>query len=38
MRTTQDFANKPRVDAAHPKLLWLKKGLVVALLMGLVAV
>ena len=38
MRTTQDFANKPRVDAAHPKLPWLKKGLVVALLMGLVAV
>jgi cell division protein FtsN len=38
MRTTQDFANKPRVDAAHPKRLWLKKGLVVALLMGLVAV
>jgi len=38
MRTTQDFANKPRVDAAHPKLPWLKKGLVVALLMGLMAV
>jgi cell division protein FtsN len=38
MRTTQDFANKPRVDAARPKRLWLKKGLVVALLMGLVAV
>ena len=38
MRTTQDFANKPRVDAARPKLPWLKKGLVVALLMGLVAV
>ena len=38
MRTTQDFANKPRVDAARPKVLWLKKGLVVALLMGLVAV
>jgi cell division protein FtsN len=38
MRTTQDFANKPRVDAAHPKRLWLKKGLVVALLMALVAV
>ena len=38
MRTTQDFANKPWVDAAHPKLPWLKKGLVVALLMGLVAV
>jgi cell division protein FtsN len=38
MRTTQDFANKPRVDAAHPKVPWLKKGLVVALLMGLVAV
>ena len=38
MRTTQDFANKPRVDAARPKLPWLKKGLVVALLMGLVVV
>ena len=38
MRTTQDFANKPRVDAARPKMPWLKKGLVVALLMGLVAV
>ena len=38
MRTTQDFANKPRVDAARPKLPWLKKGLVVALLMGFVAV
>ena len=38
MRTTQDFANKPRVDAARPKLPWLRKGLVVALLMGLVAV
>ena len=38
MRTTQDFASKPRVDAARPKLPWLKKGLVVALLMGLVAV
>ena len=38
MRTTQDFANKPRVDAAHPKVPWLKKGLVVALLMGLVAI
>jgi len=38
MRTTQDFANKPRVDAARPKLPWLKKGLVVALLTGLVAV
>ena len=38
MRTTQDFANKPRVDAAHPKVPWLKKGLVVALIMGLVAV
>jgi len=38
MRTTQDFANKPRVNAASPKLPWLKKGLVVALLMGLVAV
>ena len=38
MRTTQDFANKPRVDATRPKLPWLKKGLVVALLMGLVAV
>ncbi len=38
MRTTQDFANKPRVDAARPKVPWLKKGLVVALLMGLVAV
>ncbi|MDC0092031.1 SPOR domain-containing protein [Oceanospirillaceae bacterium] len=38
MRTTQDFANKPRVDAAHPKVPWLKKGLLVALLMGLVAV
>jgi cell division protein FtsN len=38
MRTTQDFANKPRVDSARPKLPWLKKGLLVALLMGLVAV
>jgi cell division protein FtsN len=38
MRTTQDFANKPRVDAARPKVPWLKKGLVVALLMGLLAV
>ena len=38
MRTTQDFANKPRVDATRPKLPWLKKGLVVGLLMGLVAV
>ena len=38
MRTTQDFANKPRVDAARPKMPWLKKGLVVALLMGLVVV
>ncbi|MDB0001524.1 SPOR domain-containing protein [Oceanospirillaceae bacterium] len=38
MRNTQDFANKPRVDAAHPKVPWLKKGLLVALLMGLVAV
>ena len=38
MRTTQDFANKPRVDSAHPKLSWLKKGLMVALLMGVVAV
>ena len=38
MRTTQDFANKPRVDAARPKMPWLKKGLVVALIMGLVAV
>ena len=38
MRTSQDFASKPRVDAARPKLPWLKKGLVVALLMGLVAV
>jgi cell division protein FtsN len=38
MRTTQDFANKPRVDSAHPKLSWLKKGLMVALLMGFVAV
>ena len=38
MRTTQDFANKPRVDAARPKLPWLKKGLLVALLMGLVIV
>ena len=38
MRTTQDFASKPRVDAARPKLPWLKKGLVVALLMGLVVV
>ena len=38
MRTTQDFANKSRVDTARPKLPWLKKGLVVALLMGLVAV
>jgi cell division protein FtsN len=38
MRTTQDFASKPRVDAARPKLPWLKKRLVVALLMGLVAV
>ena len=38
MRTTQDFANKPRVDSARPKLPWLKKGLVVALLMGLVVV
>ena len=38
MRTTQDFANKHRVDAARPKMPWFKKGLVVALLMGLVAV
>jgi cell division protein FtsN len=38
MRTTQDFANKHRVDAARPKMPWLKKGLMVALLMGLVAV
>ena len=38
MRTTQDFANKPRVDSAYPKLSWLKKGLMVALLMGVVAV
>ena len=38
MRTTQDFANKPRVDAARPKVPWLKKGLVAALLMGLLAV
>ena len=38
MRTTQDFASKPRVDAAQPKMPWLKKGLVVALIMGLVAV
>ena len=38
MRTTQDFASKLRVDAARPKMPWLKKGLVVALLMGLVAV
>ena len=38
MRTTQDFANKPRVDSARPKLPWLKKGLLVSLLMGLVAV
>ena len=38
MRITQDFTNKPRVDAAYPKVPWLKKGLVVALLMGLVAV
>ena len=38
MRTTQDFANKPRVDSARPKLPWLKKGLLVALLMGLVIV
>ena len=38
MRTTQDFANKHRVDAARPKMPWLKKGLVVALLMGLAVV
>ena len=38
MRTSQDFANKHRVDAARPKMPWLKKGLMVALLMGLVAV
>ena len=38
MRTTQDFTNNPRVDAAYPKVPWLKKGLLVALLMGLVAV
>ena len=38
MRTTQDFASKPRVDEASPKLPWLTKGLVVSLLMGLVLV
>ena len=32
MRTNQDFANKPRVDLVPPKLPWLKKGFVVALL------
>jgi cell division septation protein DedD len=36
MRTIQDFANKPRVDSTSPRVPWLKKVIVVALLMLLV--